>query len=56
MIAIRRMIWNTWNEKHIIRHGVIPDEVEEVCQHNPLVQRGKYETGWCLLATQMKSG
>jgi uncharacterized DUF497 family protein len=41
MIAIRQLIWNTWNEKHIIRHGVIPDEVEEVCQHNPLVQRGK---------------
>jgi uncharacterized DUF497 family protein len=41
MIAIRRMIWNTWNEKHIIRHGVIPDEVEEVTRHNPLVQRGK---------------
>jgi uncharacterized DUF497 family protein len=40
MIVIRRLIWNTWNEKHIIRHGVIPDEVEEVCQHHPLVQRG----------------
>jgi uncharacterized DUF497 family protein len=41
MLAIRCLIWNTWNEKHIIRHGVIPDEVEEVCQHKPLVQRGK---------------
>jgi uncharacterized DUF497 family protein len=41
MIAIRLLIWNTWNEKHIIRHGVIPEEVEEVTQHNPLIQRGK---------------
>ena len=23
--------WNQWNIEHIARHGVIPDEVEEVC-------------------------
>ena len=23
--------WNQWNIEHIARHGIIPDEVEEVC-------------------------
>jgi hypothetical protein len=41
MIVIRRLIWDTWNVGHIAKHGVMPDEVEEVCKHNPLVQRGK---------------
>jgi hypothetical protein len=41
MLVIRRLLWDTWNISHIARHGVIPDEVEYVCQHNPLVIRGK---------------
>jgi uncharacterized protein len=41
MLTIRRLLWDTWNISHIARHGVIPDEVEYVCQHNPLVIRGK---------------
>jgi uncharacterized protein len=41
MIVIRRLIWDTRNVVHIARHKVIPEDVEEVAQHNPLVQRGK---------------
>ncbi len=41
MISILRLVWNEWNIKHIARHNVISDEVEEVCHHDPLVQEGK---------------
>jgi hypothetical protein len=41
MVVIRLLLWDTWNISHITRHSVIPDEVEYVCQHNPLVIRGK---------------
>jgi hypothetical protein len=26
---------------HIARHGIVPDEVEEVCSRRPLVMRGR---------------
>lgn len=41
MLNIRKLLWDNWNISHIARHDVIPDEVEEVCQNNPLVQQGK---------------
>jgi hypothetical protein len=41
MITVRRLIWELWNEAHIARHGVVRDEVEYVCHHNPLVIRGQ---------------
>jgi uncharacterized protein len=31
MAKVRKLIWDAWNKTHIARHGVIPDEVEEVC-------------------------
>lgn len=40
MIYIRRLRWEAWNIEHIARHKVIPEEVEQVCHGNSLVQRG----------------
>jgi len=31
MRSIRELFWDEANESHIARHGVTPDEVEEVC-------------------------
>ena len=35
MIVVRRLTWDSWNVPHIARHGVVPQEVEEVCHGNP---------------------
>lgn len=40
MIRIRRLIWDEWNLAHIARHQVVPEEVNEVCHGNVLVQQG----------------
>ena len=32
-MRINELHWNDWNEDHIARHGVAPDEVEEVVFH-----------------------
>lgn len=40
MLTVRRLIWDPWNVAHIARHAVAPEEVEEVCHGDPLVQRG----------------
>ena len=39
MFAIRRLIWDDWNVAHIARHGVTPEDVEEVCQGSYLVRQ-----------------
>lgn len=41
MLVIRRLIWDPWNVTHIARHDVTPEEVEEVCHGQPVVQVGK---------------
>ena len=41
MIDIKHLIWDDWNVTHIARHGVIPEEVEEVCQLNPQAEDAK---------------
>lgn len=41
MLSIQRLIWDEWNVIHIARHNVIPDEVEDVCYGEPVVQQGK---------------
>ncbi len=38
MLAITKLIWDAWNTTHIARHDVTPDEVEEICSADPLVQ------------------
>ena len=41
MLVVRRLIWNPLNIGHIARHEVTPEEVEQVCHGNPVVQVGK---------------
>src|SRR5659263_586170 len=41
MLVVRRLIWNPWNIGHIARHEVTPEDVEQVCHGNPVVQVGK---------------
>lgn len=40
MLFIRRLTWDNWNMAHIARHGVIPEEVEEVCHGDYVVRQG----------------
>ncbi len=41
MLVIRRLKWDPWNVAHIAQHGVTPEEVEEICHRDPVVQVGK---------------
>lgn len=41
VISIRKLIWDSWNIGHIARHNVMPEEVEQVCHIDPVVQTGK---------------
>ena len=38
MPYVRRLTWDAWNVPHILRHGVSPDEVEEVCNGQHVVR------------------
>jgi uncharacterized protein len=40
-MTIRELIWPEDRVDHIARHGVDPEEVEEVCFGRPLVLRAK---------------
>ena len=40
MLVIRKLLWNERNTTHVARHGIIPEEVEEICRQEPVVQRG----------------
>ena len=42
-MQIRSFIWPEERIEHIARHGVTPDEVEEVCFGKALVRRAKSE-------------
>jgi len=42
MVYVRRLIWDEWNIVHIARHGVTPDEVEQVC-HAPAMTSETYK-------------
>ena len=37
-MKIERLVWDNWNVLHIARHHLTPDQVEEVCQGDPLIQ------------------
>ena len=41
MIVIDRLFWDAWNVAHIARHGVIPEEAQEVCR-GPFIARQSY--------------
>ena len=40
-MSITELVWPDDRIAHIAKHGVRPDEVEEVCFGHPLVLRGK---------------
>ncbi|MDX2042686.1 MAG: hypothetical protein SF097_15810 [Acidobacteriota bacterium] len=42
-MKIRELIWPQTQIDHIARHGVAPEEVEEVCFGYPFIQRAKSE-------------
>lgn len=51
MLVVRRLVWDPWNVAHIACHEVTPEEVEEVCHGEPVVQEGKHRReskGACL--------
>ncbi|MGA7878530.1 MAG: hypothetical protein WCA08_22920 [Desulfoferrobacter sp.] len=41
VIQISEILWSPDRVDHIARHGIEPDEVEEVCFGRPFVQRAK---------------
>ncbi len=41
MILVKRFVWDSWNIAHIVRHDVIPEEVEEVCRAHPQMEGAK---------------
>jgi uncharacterized DUF497 family protein len=42
-MTIHEFIWPEDRIEHIARHGVTPEEVEQVCFARPFVRRGKSE-------------
>lgn len=30
-MSIRELLWDEWNEEHVARHHVTPQEVEDIC-------------------------
>ena len=40
-MKIHELVWPEDRVDHIAKHGVEPEEVEEVCFGRPLVQRAK---------------
>lgn len=43
MLRIRELLFDDWNEEHIARHDVIPEEVEEVCGNRPYVSKTRQQ-------------
>ena len=39
MLRVEKLLWDTWNVDHIRRHGVTPQQVEEVCHRRHLVRQ-----------------
>ncbi len=40
-----RFEWDEDNVKHIARHGITPEEVEQVVRGNPLLVEAQYRSG-----------
>ena len=43
MLRIRELLFDEWNEEHIARHGIVPEEVEEVCGKRPFVSKTRQQ-------------
>jgi uncharacterized DUF497 family protein len=41
-IFVKELIWDEWNIAHIARHGVVKEEVEQVCE-SEFVSRDSYD-------------
>jgi len=41
VLLIHELLWPMDRVEHIARHGITPDEVEEVCLGRPLILRAK---------------
>lgn len=41
MVLVKRLVWDEWNATHILRHDVTLEEVEQVCNSEPVVQKAK---------------
>ena len=41
MLQVVQLIWDNWNVKHIARHKVSPNEVEQACSSEVVVLGGK---------------
>jgi len=39
-LVIKRLVWDEWNIAHIARHNVIPQEVQEVYEGQPVERKG----------------
>lgn len=39
MLLVRGLIWDEWNRKHISKHHITPEEVEEVCQEKHSISK-----------------
>lgn len=51
-MKIVRFEWDEWNVEHIARHGVKPDEAEEVLWNGPLIRQGRSGTRVALGQTE----
>ncbi|MGI0061826.1 MAG: hypothetical protein ACREBA_05170 [Nitrosotalea sp.] len=49
VLVIRKLLWNERNTTHVARHDIIPEEVEEICRQEPVVQRGTKKNRLVLL-------
>ena len=49
MLFIRKLLWDHRNIFHIERHSIVPEEVEEVCRKQPIIQRGTIKNRIVLL-------
>ncbi|TXS40182.1 BrnT family toxin [Streptomyces sp. uw30] len=48
-MRVDELIWDDWNEEHIAKHGVSPEEVEDACQTKPVRARLVRDDTYALL-------
>jgi uncharacterized DUF497 family protein len=44
MVRITHIVWDDWNIDHIARHGVTPEDVEEVLDSSFFITKGRDNT------------
>ena len=47
-IFVNKLIWDEWNIAHIARHGVVREEVEQVCKSEFIV-RDSYDGRYLII-------